>query len=545
MENLAQAVVITDDAGKIRFMNPSAERLLARGLKERVETHLKTPAHRKLVSLVRFRLDGAGDIILRILRSDIEWNWQGQPATLMSLTDVTPDSATAARLIQEVAKPGEREGALQDRPGKLELQLENPDAERDSVSAAASHPLTQELSPFQKSWEDALAQRVQREAPSNEPAAKKERIEQPPKVEPVNQELSSFHKSWEDALAQRAQPEAPTQGPAVKKERTEQPPLIEWPQTGEIALKAEPVEELSPFQKNWEDALAQRVQHEAPIKEPATKKERVEQPADLAAAGQSIEEEWSTLRQLQAAAGGSERRFAAQRQSGAETLKGRAEERQAQLQVQQLRKQSAEAIRQRDNAMGAAQEAKKTSGEFEARAHALADELMKANEALRQATAECQRIREENEQLRRQMAESKAALEQLAAQCDQYKARAEQHAEELRQQIAQQQRAQEEKQQLQQKLAKSMASVETFRTGFEALERQTRASADERARENEALRRKLAEHEREEESLRTMLKNLSSSGKMFFDVIEKFKADGQAPPHHEGPGRPSEGGENR
>jgi len=502
VENLAQAVVITDDAGKIRFMNPSAERLLARGLKERVETHLKTPAHRKLVSLVRFRRDGAGEIILRILRSDIEWNWQGQPATLMSLTDVTPDSATAARLIQEIAKPGEREGAPQDRPGKPELQLENPDAERDSASAATSHPLAEELSPFQKSWEDAQAQRIQRKAPLKEPAAKKERREQPPKAKLVNQELSSFQKSWEDALAQRAQPEAPPKDPPAKKERIEQPPLIEWPEPGEIAPEAEPVEELSPFQQSWEDALAQRVQREAPSKEPAAKKERVEQPPELTAAGQSIEEEWSALRQLQAAAGGLERQFAAaQQQSAPEALK--------------------------------------------ARVRALGDALMKANEALRQATAECKRISEENDLLRKQMAESKAALQQLAAQCDQYKARAEQHAEELRQQTALQQQAQEEKQQLQQKLAKSMASVETFRTGFEALERQARASADERARENEALRRKLAEHEREEESLRTMLKNLSSSGKMFFDVIEKFKADGEAPPHHEGPGMPSEGGENR
>ncbi len=43
-----------------------------------------------------------------------------------------------------------------------------------------------------------------------------------------------------------------------------------------------------------------------------------------------------------------------------------------------------------------------------------------------------------------------------------------------------------------------MQSVETFRTGFEALKGLAKASADETARENEALRLKLAEYEQEE-----------------------------------------------
>ena len=115
MENLAHPVLITDAAGTIHFMNPCAERLLAQGLKERVEAHLKSPARRKLVSQVRFRRDGAGEIVLRLLRSDIEWNWQGRPATLMSLTDVTPGSVAAKRLTQEIAKPGRPEDAPQDR----------------------------------------------------------------------------------------------------------------------------------------------------------------------------------------------------------------------------------------------------------------------------------------------------------------------------------------------------------------------------------------------------------------------------------------------
>ncbi len=467
VENLAQPVVITDGDGKIRFMNSRAERLLAQGLRERVEAHLKSPAHRKPVSQVRFRLNGRGEIILRILRSDIEWNWQGRPATLMSLTDVTADSATARRLTQEIAKSRERAGDRQERRGTLETQAESP--------AADSHPIAQETSPFLKSWEEALAERVQNEAPLREPATEKEGVEQ----------------------SQRA----------------------EQPQPGEAEPEAELViEQIAQGGRTVDELTAARDELEA----------RTEQ---------GIEEQWSALRRLQAAAAESERHVAeAQKQSAAEVQKARAERRQAQYGVRQLRKQIAEAIQQRDDAMRLAQEAKKAAEEFEARVRAHAGELVKVNEALRQETAECGRTREENSQLRRQAAESKTALEELAAQCDQYKARAEQCAEELRQQAAQQQQAQEEKQQLQQKLAKSMAAVETFRAGFETLTSQAKASADEAAKENEALRRKLAEHEREEESLRTMLKNRSPSGETFLGVIEKFKAEGQAPPRQEIPG---------
>ncbi|MGO8705220.1 MAG: hypothetical protein ACLQVA_15525 [Candidatus Brocadiia bacterium] len=449
VENLAHPVLITDAAGTIHFMNPCAERLLAQGLKERVEAHLKSPARRKLVSQVRFRRDGAGEIVLRLLRSDIEWNWQGRPATLMSLTDVTPGSVAAKRLTQEIAKPGRPEDAPQDRSAELEMQPESPAGESDSISVASSRPFAQEISPHQKSWEEALAQRGQPETPSKEPAAENEGVERP-------------HRAGAEAHA-----------------------------------------------------------------------------------GKSVAEQWASLRQLQGAAEESERQAAAaQKQSREEIQKAYAERHQAQYEAQQLRKQVAEANRQRDKAVRAAEEEEKGAQELEARVHMQADELMKVSEALRQETAECKRVREENDQARRLAAESKAALEESAARCDQFKVWAEQCAAELRQQIAPQQQAQEEIQQLRQKLAKSMASVETFRAGFETLTGQAKASADEAARENEALRRKLAEHEREEESLRTMLKDLSSSGKTFLGAIEKLKAEGQ-PPRNEMPGTGPAGGENR
>ncbi len=180
VENLAQPVLITDGDGTIHFMNPCAERLLAQGLRERVEAHLKSPAHRKLVSQVRFRRDGAGEIILRFLRSDIEWNWQGRPATLMSLTDVTPGSAAAPRLTRETAKPGEPDDAPQDRRGELEMQPESPAAESDSISAASSRPLAQEISPHQKTgrkrWRSAVSLKRRRKNPQRRTRAPSSRI---------------------------------------------------------------------------------------------------------------------------------------------------------------------------------------------------------------------------------------------------------------------------------------------------------------------------------------------------------------------------------
>ena len=97
----------------------------------------------------------------------------------MSLTDVTPGGAAAPRLTRETAKPGEPDDAPQDRRGELEMQPESPAAESDSISAPSARPLAQEISPHQESWEEALAQRGQPEAPSKEPAAENEGAEQP------------------------------------------------------------------------------------------------------------------------------------------------------------------------------------------------------------------------------------------------------------------------------------------------------------------------------------------------------------------------------
>jgi hypothetical protein len=153
VENLAQPVVIMDRAGKIRFMNPCAERLLAQGLKERVEAQLRNPAHRQAVSQVRFRVEGAADLILRIRLSDIEW--QGQPAMQVGLMDMTPYVTTAQRLSQEIAKFKAHEGRSQNLREKLETQLKSIAAERDRVYATSLQRLAQETARFQKSREEA------------------------------------------------------------------------------------------------------------------------------------------------------------------------------------------------------------------------------------------------------------------------------------------------------------------------------------------------------------------------------------------------------
>ena len=90
-----------------------------------------------------------------------------------------------------------------------------------------------------------------------------------------------------------------------------------------------------------------------------------------------------------------------------------------------------------------------------------------------------------------------------------------------------------------------MQSVETFRAGFEALKGLAKESADQTARENEALRQKLAEYEREEKSLSTVLNDLSASGNKFLGALEKFKAHGREPPRRETPGTGSEAAGNR
>ena len=166
VENLAQPVVILDRAGKIRFMNPRAERLLAQGFKERLEAHLQNLALRPPASLVRLRVDGAADLILQIRLSEIAW--LGQPAMQLSLTDVTAYAANEERFRQEMAKLKERDHALREWRERLVAQARSLAAERDAVYAASAQRLAQETARFQKSQREAQAQRDRLEAQMKE-----------------------------------------------------------------------------------------------------------------------------------------------------------------------------------------------------------------------------------------------------------------------------------------------------------------------------------------------------------------------------------------
>jgi chromosome segregation ATPase len=214
VENLVYPVVIMDRAGKIRFMNPRAERMLAQGLKERVEAHLRSlPQRQPVISQVRFRVEGAGDLILRIRLSDIKW--QDQPATQVALMDVTPYVTTAEHLSQEIAELKEREGGLQDWRKKLEAEVRSLVAERDKVYASSSRRLAQETARLQRSRDEAQAQHDQVEAQLKELVTEKERIEQSlraelaqlrqpePKAELANEELVQARRTIDELTSAR------------------------------------------------------------------------------------------------------------------------------------------------------------------------------------------------------------------------------------------------------------------------------------------------------------------------------------------------------
>ena len=94
---LIDPIVILNAQNRVCFTNPLAEKMLGRGLKERLERHLATVQPRRPISQVRFPLDDKTELILKIRLADIEW--AGEKATQVSLRDVTP-YITAAREIE-------------------------------------------------------------------------------------------------------------------------------------------------------------------------------------------------------------------------------------------------------------------------------------------------------------------------------------------------------------------------------------------------------------------------------------------------------------
>ena len=403
VENLAQPVVIIDRAGKVRFMNPRAERLLAQGFKERVEAHLQNVAVRPPASLVRFRVDGAADLILRIRLSDIAW--QGQPATQVSLTDVTPYAANAERFSQDMAKLKERNHALQEWRTRLEAQVRSLAAERDAVYASSSQRLAQETARFQKSQREAQAQRDGLEAQIRELRAEAAQLRAAaPAAEPANEEFVKARRTIDELTAARRELEARAEQSAAQLRQ-----LQEAAAQAESRLAAAQEQSRGQAQAEAQQLRAQIAEGENAMAEADERNRRLdEQINQLSAAHENA------TRQLQDAA----------------AARDRAQEEIARLQPlanqlaqsgAQFRQKSADLDRSRE--AGGAMErelaaARRVLGELRAGREALeerikeqVDQLLKSSAQVQAQAAERAKAKAENERLRQQVAELRAERE--------------------------------------------------------------------------------------------------------------------------------------
>jgi signal transduction histidine kinase len=88
IESLADGIVIVDRQGVIRFANPAAARLFTRSPEALVGTPLGTPLTAGETTEMEIVRRGGGEIVYAELRV-VETNWEGEPAELVSLRDVT------------------------------------------------------------------------------------------------------------------------------------------------------------------------------------------------------------------------------------------------------------------------------------------------------------------------------------------------------------------------------------------------------------------------------------------------------------------------
>ena len=98
VERMADGIVVVNDEGMIRFANPAAERLFDRSSDDLVDTYLGFPAvdgESTEIDVVR----RGGDTVtveLRVVRLE----WEGKPAHLASLRDITDRRRAAERAAQ-------------------------------------------------------------------------------------------------------------------------------------------------------------------------------------------------------------------------------------------------------------------------------------------------------------------------------------------------------------------------------------------------------------------------------------------------------------
>ena len=109
IESLADGIVIVDDGGSVRFVNPAAARLFNRTPQDLVGTILGTPLVAGETTEMEIVQRGGGDIVYAELRV-VTIQWEGKSAQLVSLRDVT-DRKYAEERTRQLSH--EREARLQ------------------------------------------------------------------------------------------------------------------------------------------------------------------------------------------------------------------------------------------------------------------------------------------------------------------------------------------------------------------------------------------------------------------------------------------------
>lgn len=88
IESLADGIVIVDHAGLIRFANPAAAHLFTRSPADLVGTPLGSPLVAGETTEMEIVRRGGGEVVYAELRV-VDTEWEGEPAELVSLRDVT------------------------------------------------------------------------------------------------------------------------------------------------------------------------------------------------------------------------------------------------------------------------------------------------------------------------------------------------------------------------------------------------------------------------------------------------------------------------
>ena len=114
IERLADGILISDENGRIRFANPAAQQMLGRSAAELIGSDFGFPVVKQETTEIDLVRPGGSTITaeLRVVPTD----WEGQPASLISLRDITDRKAAerhAEALAREQRARAEAEAASQ------------------------------------------------------------------------------------------------------------------------------------------------------------------------------------------------------------------------------------------------------------------------------------------------------------------------------------------------------------------------------------------------------------------------------------------------